>query len=42
MPRGEVVPEGGGGCGPAERSVGSVVIEEVNEVPVGAIGVIPP
>jgi SAM-dependent methyltransferase len=38
--RGEVVPEGGeggGGCGPAEGAVGSVVIVEVDERVVGGV-----
>ena len=33
--RGEVVPEDAGGCCPAERAVGSVVIVEVDERVVG-------
>jgi hypothetical protein len=38
--RGEVVPEGAGGCCPAERAVGSVPIVEMHEagVAVGAVG----
>jgi len=35
--RGEVVPEGGDGCGPSEGAVGSVVIVEVDEPGIGPV-----